>query len=136
MGPLGEEFGWRGFLLKHFLSEWSILKSGLVLGVIWSVWHIPLFFIQSTVQHEISKMGLEIAIIGYLLYTVCISLLITVLYFYTDGNLLLCMVFHTSCNLSLGVVPVIMIKRGGAVLLITLVIVTFFILKADVSKKN
>lgn len=38
---LGEEIGWRGFLVPE-LSKWmSIRKAGLLSGLIWSFWHLP-----------------------------------------------------------------------------------------------
>jgi len=48
MGPLGEEAGWRGFALKKMLESLSPLKAAVLLGVIWSLWHLPLFFIKGT----------------------------------------------------------------------------------------
>jgi membrane protease YdiL (CAAX protease family) len=136
MGPLGEELGWRGFLLKRMLPQWGMVKAGLVLGLIWSTWHIPLFFLSGTVQYELAKMGFLIALPGYFLYTICICLLVTVLYAGTKGNLLLCMVFHTVCNLSLGTAPIILTKGGAALLLILLIFATAFIVKAAVGKRR
>jgi uncharacterized protein len=43
-GPLAEEFGWRGYLLQRFRERLSPLAAGLVIGLIWSCWHIPLFY--------------------------------------------------------------------------------------------
>ncbi len=134
MGPLGEELGWRGFLLKRVLPQWGVLKSGLILGLIWSAWHLPLFLIPGTIQQEIGKMGFLVAVCGYFLYTTCISLLITILYARTEGNLLLCMVFHTVCNMSLGVAPIILIKTGAAILLIILIVTTILIVKVTEGK--
>jgi membrane protease YdiL (CAAX protease family) len=135
MGPLGEELGWRGFLLKRFLPEWGVIKSGLIVGLIWSAWHLPLFLMPDGIQNELAKMGLGIAVSGYFLYTTCISLLMSVLYDRTDGNLLLCMIFHTVCNLSLGVAPLILIESGGAILLMILLFTTVFILRKTVGKR-
>ena len=43
-GPLGEELGWRGFLLSEFQKRFASLKSAILIGIIWFVWHIPLFW--------------------------------------------------------------------------------------------
>ena len=52
MGPLAEEFGWRGFALDGLQSKWSALGSSLVLGLFWWLWHLPLFSMVGMVQHE------------------------------------------------------------------------------------
>jgi len=40
----GEEMGWRGYVLPRLQVKYSALVSSLVIGVIWSVWHLPKFF--------------------------------------------------------------------------------------------
>jgi peptide/nickel transport system ATP-binding protein len=44
-GPLGEEFGWRGYLLPAIAARLGWRWAGLVVGVLWGVWYLPLFFI-------------------------------------------------------------------------------------------
>jgi CAAX protease family protein len=48
LGPFEEEFGWRGYVLDRLQLRWSALKSSLILGFIWAIWHWPLFFIKNT----------------------------------------------------------------------------------------
>ncbi len=43
-GATGEEPGWRGFALPRLLERFSPLGAGLLLGVLWSFWHLPLWF--------------------------------------------------------------------------------------------
>jgi membrane protease YdiL (CAAX protease family) len=52
-GPLSEEPGWRGTAYPRMRASMGRLQVGLVLGVIWAVWHLPLFFIDGTVQNEL-----------------------------------------------------------------------------------
>ena len=49
-GPLAEEPGWRGTAYPRLRASMSSLQAGLLLGVVWAVWHLPLFFISGTVQ--------------------------------------------------------------------------------------
>ena len=39
---LGEEIGWRGFLVPELSRRLSYAKTSLVSGVVWSLWHYPL----------------------------------------------------------------------------------------------
>jgi membrane protease YdiL (CAAX protease family) len=52
-GPLAEEPGWRGTAYPRLRASMSRLQAGLLLGVAWAVWHLPLFFIPGTVQDEL-----------------------------------------------------------------------------------
>ncbi len=51
-GPIPEELGWRGYALDRLQARWNALASSLILGAIWSVWHLPLFFIKDTLFYS------------------------------------------------------------------------------------
>ncbi|MFZ5939412.1 MAG: CPBP family intramembrane glutamic endopeptidase [Bacteroidota bacterium] len=38
---LGEELGWRGFLVPVLNARYGLLRAGLISSVIWAVWHLP-----------------------------------------------------------------------------------------------
>jgi membrane protease YdiL (CAAX protease family) len=38
---LGEEIGWRGFLVPQMMQRLSFTKTALITGVIWGLWHYP-----------------------------------------------------------------------------------------------
>jgi membrane protease YdiL (CAAX protease family) len=42
---IGEEVGWRGFLLRHLLDHRSPLVAAILVGAVWGLWHTPLSFI-------------------------------------------------------------------------------------------
>ncbi|TVP83660.1 MAG: CPBP family intramembrane metalloprotease [Alkalicoccus sp.] len=48
-----EEPGWRGYAQPAMQRRMSILYSSLVISVFWSLWHLPLFFIEGTYQSTI-----------------------------------------------------------------------------------
>ncbi|RID82405.1 CPBP family intramembrane metalloprotease [Peribacillus asahii] len=46
---LGEEYGWRGYLLPKFTEQWGKTKATVILGIIWALYHVPaVFFLAST----------------------------------------------------------------------------------------
>jgi len=90
-GPLGEEFGWRGLALPSLEARFSPLWASLILGVIWAVWHLPLFFISGSAQSSL-PFGL------YALLTIPLTILITWVYHGSGNSLLLVMLFHAAVN--------------------------------------
>lgn len=54
LGPLGEELGWRGYLLPRLLHKLSPIVAALVVGAIWMVWHIPAFLLSGLPQNNMS----------------------------------------------------------------------------------
>ena len=49
-GPF-EEFGWRGFLMPEIRKRYGFILTILIVGIIHGIWHIPLHFIDGTVQN-------------------------------------------------------------------------------------
>jgi membrane protease YdiL (CAAX protease family) len=49
-GPMGEELGRRGFALPDLQCRFGWRAASLGLGLVWGVWHLPLFFIDGTSQ--------------------------------------------------------------------------------------
>lgn len=90
-GPLGEEFGWRGFALPRLLDRFSPIAASLVLGLAHAIWHLPLFFIPAMPQ---SRLSLPIFAIG----VVSIAIFDTALYLRSGANLLLAIVVHLMAN--------------------------------------
>ncbi|HXZ03577.1 MAG TPA: type II CAAX endopeptidase family protein, partial [Ktedonobacteraceae bacterium] len=52
-GPLEEELGWRGYAFPRMLARTNALVSSLMIGVVWGLWHTPLFLLPGTTQYEL-----------------------------------------------------------------------------------
>lgn len=89
LGPISEEFGWRGYALKRLLKHWSGFKASLILGIIWSFWHLPLFFIPGTSQNTWNYTFL-----GFLIGVTFSSVFYTVVYIKTNGSIWSAIVMH------------------------------------------
>ena len=101
IGPLGEEAGWRGFLLPKLLERHNALTCSLLLGVIWGMWHFPLSFTSSSFE-EIYRD--PISWLSYSLLVICFSIQFTVIFLHTRSSLLIAMLFHWVINARYSVV--------------------------------
>jgi membrane protease YdiL (CAAX protease family) len=60
---LGEESGWRGFLLPELNKKYSLRISSLMVAAIWIFWHFPAFFFNPTyVQMGAGMIGWAISL--------------------------------------------------------------------------
>jgi len=104
-GSLNEEFGWRGYALDRIQSKHNALLSSLVLGALWGLWHLPLFFFRGLSQ---SYMSFWI----FLIWTCSLAVLMTWLHNNNKGNIMVALLFHTVGNLSASIFPYFRSEKG------------------------
>lgn len=93
-GPLGEELGWRGYLQLELNKRFSVLTSSLIVGLIWGVWHLPLWFISG-----FQGIDLLLYIIYFMVGLVAFSVIIGYI-FSRGGNLFYAILLHLMLNFS------------------------------------
>ena len=86
LGPV-EEFGWRGvaqpILQRHVAPIWA----GMIIGVVWGIWHLPAFFLSGTVFASWNFLPFFVG-------NVTIAVLVTPIFNRARGSLLWPMLFH------------------------------------------
>lgn len=93
-GGLAEEGGWRGFLGPLLQSKYNPLKAAIILGVLWSAWHIPV---------KIAQLfgGVTEFLIFYLdftIFTVCLTIIIMYFSNRVGGSALMGVMLHGMTN--------------------------------------
>ncbi len=93
---MGEEPGWRGFVLPRLQIQRSALSATLILGALWALWHLPVFFFHPGMMQilETSAVGGIIWVIGIL----TMSILFTWLYNSARGSILMAALVHGGLN--------------------------------------
>lgn len=105
-GSLEEEPGWRGFALPRLEPRSGPLVGTLLLGVLWGLWHLPLFFIPFTDFYGVSFgtdfVGHLIGSVPFVIWTIALAVFFTWVFNNTRGSLLLAMLLHASINTAPG----------------------------------
>ena len=92
-GPLGEEIGWRGFLLPALLKRNGPLTASLLLAVVWGLWHLP---IDLYAGFLVKGPG---AVLSRIVWTFPMTILFTWLFLRTKGNMLVAIFLHASIGM-------------------------------------
>jgi membrane protease YdiL (CAAX protease family) len=90
-GALGEEPGWRGFGLPRLQSLHGPLIGSLILGPLWGLWHLPLFW---TPWNELTVLN----VVVYVLSTTALAIMYTWAFNNTKGSLLIAILIHAVFN--------------------------------------
>jgi membrane protease YdiL (CAAX protease family) len=94
----GEEIGWRGYALPLMSKKFGLAMAGILLGIIWAIWHLPLFYIAAA---DTFNQSFPL----YLLHVTGLSVIMAWLFWKVNGNLLPLMVFHAAINNTKDIVP-------------------------------
>jgi len=76
-GATGEESGWRGYLQNVYEKKHGVIKASLIVGVVWSFWHTPLWFASG-----MKGADLLIYIITFIIGNISLSVIIGTCYSY------------------------------------------------------
>lgn len=85
-GCIGEEIGWRGFLLPALNRNLSLIVSSVVVGVFWGIWHL---------NFEDGIIGFAV----YALFTTTLSIIISWVQTKSGGSIIPAIAFHFFVNL-------------------------------------
>jgi uncharacterized protein len=94
IGALGEEIGWRGFLLPRLTQRFGFTVGCLISGSIWAVWHYPILLFAD----YNSKTDLRYALVCFTRLVIPMAFVMGWLRL-RSGSLWPCALIHASHNL-------------------------------------
>ena len=87
IGCIGEEIGWRSYLLPLLLKKHSNLWSSIILGTLWGFWHA-------------GDYGEGVGFLLFVVSTVAMSIMMTWLYQKSGGSLIVAVLYHFCSNVA------------------------------------
>jgi uncharacterized protein len=83
---IGEEIGWRAWLLPNLMKKYTLVKATFILIPIWGLWHFPVFFQNPDL------------IPSFLYYWIGSSLIFSWFWYKQKGNIALIIMGHAALN--------------------------------------
>lgn len=93
-----EEFGWRGYAQESLQEKIGVIPASLVIGVIWGIWHLPLWFMAGDLHSAYSFLA-------FVMMTTSISIVYAWLYNSSGKKLIVVMFFHAMNNTAAPLLP-------------------------------
>jgi membrane protease YdiL (CAAX protease family) len=91
-GPLGEELGWRAFFLNELQKKYTPIRSSLISGTTWALWHFPLWLTSGFEGIQLIKY-----IAAFMVAIVSTTVIMTVFY-NINKNLIIVITIHQLFN--------------------------------------
>ncbi|MGN1275545.1 MAG: type II CAAX prenyl endopeptidase Rce1 family protein [Floccifex sp.] len=92
-----EEIGWRGYGEDSIANYCSWFHESILFGIIWALWHLPLFFIEGTYHFGLSELGIGY-VLNFLISVIPLGFLTTWVYVKNNRSMLACIIFHLFVN--------------------------------------
>lgn len=96
--PIFEEGGWRAFAIPRLQQKYNDLVSGLVMGIIWTLWHLPSFFTVGSDHYGLPFLW-------FLMTITSVSILMVWIMNHTNQSALMAILFHFSIIISSHFLP-------------------------------
>lgn len=96
LGGVFEELGWTGFLILRLRKVFGIWKTGIILGVFWGIWHLPITLWSS--GNEFGNISWELFIAPCVFYVLVLPLyrMLMVCFFEYTQSVLINIIMHAS----------------------------------------
>lgn len=92
-----EELGWRGYAEDSIAFYFSWWKESLLFGLVWALWHVPLFFIPDTYHFNILQESPWFAV-NFFISIMPLGFIMTWVYVKNERSIFACMIFHFFVN--------------------------------------
>lgn len=91
-----EEVGWKGYCEDSIGAYMNWFWESVIFGALWSLWHLPLIFIQGTYQAGL--MVNPLYLVNFFISGIPLGFIITWVYLASDRSKLACMIYHLFVN--------------------------------------
>tara|TARA_R110002073_G_scaffold300789_1_gene468120 strand:- start:150 stop:977 length:828 start_codon:yes stop_codon:yes gene_type:complete len=92
-----EELGWRGYAIESLNVKLNYFKATAVFGVLWSLWHLPMFFIPDSYQAELLQEDF-LLVLNFFVSIIPLAFIISWFCKKNSGSILGAILIHSIIN--------------------------------------
>jgi membrane protease YdiL (CAAX protease family) len=132
-----EELGWRGYAFDSLEKRYTYFTASIIFSILWSLWHVPLSFVQDSYQYEIFQENIwyglnfyvSIIPLGVIISWVCLK---------NQKSILAAILFHFIINMSQEALAITQQTKAIETVVLTVVAVLIVIIDRELffSKKH
>jgi membrane protease YdiL (CAAX protease family) len=97
--PAVEELAWHSYGTDALRQRFNLFTTSIVFALYWAFWHLPLSFIDGYYHSNVVEEGLLYSL-NYVFSLFVLIILMNWLYYKTNRNIFITIVFHCSANVS------------------------------------
>ena len=91
---LGEEYGWRGYLLPELTQIYGKLKATFIVGIVWALYHMPAVYLlarATDMKHPLLTCAVQAGVVFAVSFAFSYA-------YYLSGSLIPVLFFHSVWN--------------------------------------
>jgi membrane protease YdiL (CAAX protease family) len=122
--PIVEELAWHSYGTDTLRRKFNLFNTSMIFALYWVFWHLPLSFIKGYFHSQFLAEGLLYSL-NFVFSLFVFVILMNWLYYKTNRNLLITILFHLSANISNEIFsthPDSKVIQTGILLIITIVV--------------
>jgi len=122
-----EELGWRGYAFDSLESRYTYFTASIIFSVLWSLWHLPLSFVQDSYQSEIFQQNIWYGL-NFYISIIPMGVIISWICLKNRKSVLAAILFHFIINMSQEALAITQQTKSIETVILTVVAVTIIII--------
>ena len=105
-----EELGWRGYAFDSLHSRYNYFKASIIFGILWSLWHFPLIFVNNSYQYEIFHENIWFGV-NFFISIIPMGVIISWICIKNRKSIIAAILFHFIVNMSSEILEITQITK-------------------------
>ena len=96
-----EEGGWSGYAVPNLQKRFGALRTALILGPLWALWHLPAFFVPGQIfDQKVGAITMIVQMVLMIIVAILTRILMTWVFNNTKGSILIAILLHAALDAS------------------------------------